>query len=179
MAVAAAGYADPAPPDALRKRYLHIAVAAAERALELAPDSAASHYWYAVNRALQLDTQGPFAKVFGIGPVRRSAERAVQLDERENAGGPLRIRAMLRFKLPSFLGGNKPLALADLERAAELFPGWRENLLFLAQVQVVVVGRDAAIATLERGLASARLTDPEEESRWERAMAKELARLRG
>ena len=61
----------------------------------------------------------------------------------------------------------------------ELFPGWRENALFLAQIQAVVVSKDAAIVTLERGLAAPRATEPEEESRWERAMVAELARLRG
>ena len=79
LAVAAAGYTDPVPAD--RVGYLRIAVDSARRALVLGPDQAASHYWFAVCRALQLDVEGPFAKVFGIKEVRKSAERSVELDE--------------------------------------------------------------------------------------------------
>ena len=100
------------------------------------------------------------------------------LGERENFGGPLRIRAMLAFRLPFFLGGNKQKALADLERSNALFPNFRENPLFLSEVQEKLQGAAAAITTLERGLATAPSAEPELEVRWQRAMEERIKKLR-
>lgn len=177
LATCAAGYQEPVMTTDDRKRFLRLAVGCAETVQKLNPDAAAGHYWFAVSRALELNLLGFFATIFGIGKVRQAAQRAVALDERENAGGPLRIRAMLSFRLPFFLGGNKQKALADLERSNALFPNFRENILFLAEVQEKLQGANAAIATLERGLATAPSAEPELEARWQLAMEERIKKL--
>lgn len=179
MAIAAAGYQAPAPDPAERKRWIRVAVEAAETAMTARPQAAVGYYWFAVNRALELNSRGLIATLFGIGRVRRAAARAVELDEGVNHGGPLRIRGMLAFRLPGLLGGNKAHALADLERAVAKFPEFPENYLFLAQIQESMATPDAALATLERGLGLPSITDPEQEARWRTQMEALRSKLRG
>lgn len=178
MATAASGYQDPAPSTEQRKSFLKLAVGGAERLMALRPDSATGFYWFAVCRAMELNLLGLFATIFGIWKVRSAAQRAVELDEKENFGGPLRIRGMLAFRLPFFLGGNKKKALADLEKSNSLFPTFRENPLFLGEVQAKVVGTATGLATLERGLALPPTSEPESESRWQKAMQTLIQKLK-
>ena len=179
LATAAAGYTSPSPSPDRRARFLSLAVAAAERATTVEPAAASGYYWYAVSRALELNLLGLPATLMGIWKVKRAAQQAVELDPRENAGGPLRIRAMLAFRLPFFLGGDKRAALRDLEHAVAMYPEFRENLLFLAEVQAEVVDVPTGLATAERGLALPASSEREQEARWTRAFEALIQRLRG
>jgi len=176
MGASASGYADPEPSSSEKASFIRQAVVAAERAIALEPNAASSHYWYGVSRAYELNLQGLLATIFGVGRVKSAAERAVELNEGENQGGPLRLRGMLKFKLPFFLGGSKSKGLADVERASQLFPDFRENYVFLAQMQESV-SKEAAVATLKKGLALPANTEEEQEARWQKAMEEQLARL--
>ncbi len=178
MGASASGYTDPTPSKEDRAAFLKIAVAAGDKAIAVNPNSAASHYWYGVGRAFELNLQGLLATIFGVGKVKAAAQRAVELNEGENSGGPLRLRGMLAFKLPFFLGGNKKSGFADVARAMRLFPNFRENYVFYAEMQEKMEGPEAAIATLQKGLALPGDTEAEQESRWQKVMEAQLRRLK-
>jgi tetratricopeptide (TPR) repeat protein len=85
---------------------------AAKRAMTLAPDSAAAHFWYAANTARWGQTEGVVQSLSLLGEVKREIARVMELDPKfvpvyALAGG-------VYYEVPGLLGGS-------LERAEELY----------------------------------------------------------
>jgi len=106
----------------------------ARRARELRPESVEGLYWYALNVGLLADVD----RTYGLDAVSEMAaalKRAIEVDERYDLGGPLRMMGILylRTPLPPASIGSTRKGLRLLERAVDLFPEYPENYLYLAE----------------------------------------------
>jgi hypothetical protein len=84
-------------------------------------------YWLALGRFGVAQETGPAAVLAVKDHALALMTRAAALDERLEAGGPLRALGAWSALLPAAAGGGVAAARARFDRAAELFPGepWR------------------------------------------------------
>jgi tetratricopeptide (TPR) repeat protein len=122
-----------AQPKARKTAAAHGAVLA-RRAKELAPERVEGYYWYAINVGLRADVD----RVFGLKAVSEmetALKKAIELDERHDMAGPLRVLGILHLRTPgppvSIGSARKGLRL--LQRAVADFPQYPENYLYLAE----------------------------------------------
>lgn len=85
---------------------------AGERAVELAPKSAAAHFWYAINTARWGQANGVVRSLFLLPTVRRELETVLELDPRFTAA--YIVAGNVDYEVPALLGG-------DLARAEKMF----------------------------------------------------------
>jgi tetratricopeptide (TPR) repeat protein len=104
------------------------------RARELKPDGVEGCYWYAINVGLLADVDRSYG-LAAVGEMETALKRAIEIDERYDFGGPLRVLGILHLRTPppptSIGSARKGLKL--LQRAVELFPDYPENYLYLAE----------------------------------------------
>ena len=100
---------------------------AAEAAALVEADGAEPLYWLALGRMGAAQATGHAAVLAVRAPVVALMERAAALDERVDAGGPLRALGAWAAMLPTAAGGGVARSRERLARAAELFPAepWR------------------------------------------------------
>ncbi len=108
-------------------------IAAARRAVEMKPGSAAAHYYLAMNLA-QLARTRTLGALKLLGQMEREFDKARTLDERFDFAGPDRNLGLLYRDAPS-LGsiGSRTRAREHLLRAVELEPDYPENRLNLIE----------------------------------------------
>ena len=109
-------------------------IALARQARELQPDRVEGHYWYALAVGLLADADRSYG-LKAVGEMESALRRAIELDERYDYGGPVRVLGilLLRTPAPPVSIGSSRKGLRWLQRAAELFPDYPENLLYLAE----------------------------------------------
>ena len=106
----------------------------ARQARELQPDRVEGHYWYAITVGLLADAD----RVYGlkaVGEMAPALRRAMELNERYDYAGPVRVLGILvlRTPAPPVSIGSSRKGLRWLQHATELFPDYPENLLYLAE----------------------------------------------
>jgi tetratricopeptide (TPR) repeat protein len=106
----------------------------ARRARELKPDRAEGLYWYALNVGLMADVDRGYG-LDAVGEMAAALKRAIELDDRYDLAGPLRVLGILHLRtpLPPASIGSPRKGLKLLQRAVELFPDYPENYLYLAE----------------------------------------------
>lgn len=109
-------------------------IVAARRARELKPDRVEGHYWYAINVGLLADADRSYG-LNAVAEMEPALKRAVELDERHDYAGPLRVLGvlLLRAPAPPVSVGSPRKGLRLLQRAVELFPDYPENYLYLGE----------------------------------------------
>jgi tetratricopeptide (TPR) repeat protein len=109
-------------------------IAFARRARDLKPDGVEGCYWYALNVGLLADADRGYG-LDAVGEMESALKHAVELDERHDWAGPLRVLGILHLRTPAPPAsiGSPRKALRLLQRAAELFPDYPENQLYLAE----------------------------------------------
>jgi hypothetical protein len=95
---------------------------AAEAAALVEAGGAEPLYWLALGRMGAAQATGHTAVLAVRRPVMALMERAADLDERVDAGGPLRALGAWAAMLPSAAGGGLARSRERLARAAALFP---------------------------------------------------------
>jgi len=106
----------------------------ARRARELRPESVEGLYWYALNVGLLADVD----RTYGLDAVNEMAaalKQAIDVDERYDMGGPLRVMGILYLRTPqppASIGSTRK-GLRLLQHAVDLFPEYPENYLYLAE----------------------------------------------
>ena len=120
-------------PESRRESAQH-GIVFARRARELKPDGVEGHYWYALNVGLLADVDRSYG-LNAVGEMETALKRAVELDERYDFGGPLRLLGILHLRTPQPPAsiGSPRKGLKLLQRAVELFPDYPENYLYLAE----------------------------------------------
>ena len=86
--------------------------AAARRAIELAPKSAAAHFWFATNTARWGQTKGVVRSLFLLPTVQEEIRTVLDLDPRFTA--VYALAGNVYYEVPALLGG-------DLRKAEEMF----------------------------------------------------------
>jgi len=100
---------------------------AEEAAARVEAGGAEPLYWLALGRMGAAQATGHTAVLAVHAPVVALMERAAALEERVDAGGPLRALGAWAAMLPTAAGGGLARSRERLARAAELFPAepWR------------------------------------------------------
>ena len=106
----------------------------ARAARELQPDRVEGHYWYAITVGLLADSDRAYG-LKAVGEMEQALRRAIELDERYDYAGPVRVLGVLQLRTPAppVSIGSPRKALRLLQHATELFPDYPENMLYLAE----------------------------------------------
>ncbi len=106
----------------------------ARRARELKPDGVEGSYWFALNVGRLADVDRTYG-LDAVGEMQTAVKRAIELDERYDLAGPLRVLGVLYLRTPQPPAsiGSPRKGLRMLQRAVELFPDYPENYLYLAE----------------------------------------------
>ena len=118
----------------LRRQSAQHGIVFARRARELKPDGVEGHYWYALNVGRLADVDRTYG-LDAVGEMQTALKRAIELDERYDFAGPLRVLGILYLRTPQPPAsiGSPRKGLQLLRRAVELFPDYPENYLYLAE----------------------------------------------
>jgi tetratricopeptide (TPR) repeat protein len=167
-----------AHPELQRESAQH-GVVFARRARELKPDGVEGQYWYALNVGLLADVDRAYG-LDAVGEMETALKRAIDLDERYDMGGPLRVLGILHLRtpLPPTSIGSPRKGLRLLQRAVELFPDYPENYLYLAEALRDNGRGDEAKEALRKVLEAKPWPDRQFESgEWKAQAVKLRARL--
>jgi tetratricopeptide (TPR) repeat protein len=137
---------------------------AAKRATELSADRVEGHYYLAqlhgFSALLQKGETRPLLQSF-----ISEAEAAIKIDDKFDAGGPLRIVGVLYARAPKepVSVGDPEKAVQYMKRAVTVAPDYPPNQFFLAEAYVA----DERYSEAESALATARklLADPKWDAR--------------
>ena len=101
-------------------------------------NSLESNVWLAVNYGSFGQEKGIMKSLSLISPMKKLAERAIEIDESYFYGGPWRVLGRLYHKAPGFpiSIGNSKKAVECLEKAVNLGPKFFLNHLFLAELHI-------------------------------------------
>ena len=119
---------------AFRKEAAKRGIVLARHGRELKPDLVECHYWYAINVGLLADVDRSYG-LDAVGEMEVALKRAIEIDERYDFAGPLRVLGILHLRTPAPPAsiGSPRKGLRLLQRATELFPEYPENFLYLAE----------------------------------------------
>jgi hypothetical protein len=130
--------ADLATNDAQRAEFARRGIAACRDTLAGQTNSAAGHYYLAMNLGKLAEAEAPSLAAYRlVHEVEREFETAVALDVHFDYAGPARNLGELYFQAPGWplSVGSKHKARVWLERAVALAPDYPENLLALAEAR--------------------------------------------
>jgi tetratricopeptide (TPR) repeat protein len=109
-----------------------------EQGIEIDEDLLEATFWLAANYGSFGQEKGIMKSLSLVSPIKKLAERAIEIDEGYFYGGPWRVLGRLYHKAPGF-----PISIGDnnkaeecLLKAVELGPKFYLNHLFLAELYV-------------------------------------------
>jgi tetratricopeptide (TPR) repeat protein len=104
---------------------------AAKRAVELAPKSAAAHFWYGTNTGRWGQTKGVMRSLFLLPTVKGAMETALELDP---AYAPAyALGGNIYYEVPGFVGGDLDRSEAMFRKGLELEPRYTHMRIGLAR----------------------------------------------
>ena len=159
-----------------RRQSARQGVVFARHARALKPDGVEGYYWYALNVGLLADVDRSYG-LDAVGEMEAALKRAIELDERYDLGGPLRVLGILHLRtpLPPASIGSPRKGLKLLQRAVELFPDYPENYLYLAEALRDNNRVEEAKAALRKVLDAEPWPDRQSESQEWKTRARKLA----
>jgi tetratricopeptide (TPR) repeat protein len=107
---------------------------AAKKAIAIAPNKCEGHFWLGVNYGLFAESQGMFKALGLINPIKDEMNKAMDINEDCECGGPQRVLGRLYAKAPWFKGGSKSKAIEFLKKSMELCPNDTQTRLFLVEI---------------------------------------------
>jgi tetratricopeptide (TPR) repeat protein len=116
-----------------RLKWAEEAVNAAMRAVRLAPDHPAGHFYLGIAYGYLGDARGIIKALLLREPIRTEMETVIRLDPGFEHGGAYLILGRLMFFLPEALGGSTKKAIHYLEKALKYGPRQWINHLYLAE----------------------------------------------
>ena len=148
----------------------------ARHARELKPDAVEGHYWYAINVGLLADVDRSYG-LNAVGEMETALKRAIELDEKYDLAGPLRVLGILHLRTPAPPAsiGSPRKGLLLLQRAVELFPVYPENYLYLAEALRDTGRSEDAEQAIKKVLGAPLWPDRQFESSGWKAAAQKLA----
>jgi len=161
-------------PD-VRRESARNGIVFARRARELKPDGVEGCYWYALNVGWLADVDRTYG-LNAVGEMQTALKRAIELDERYDFAGPLRVLGVLHLRTPQPPAsiGSPRKGLQLLRRAVELFPDYPENYLYLAEALHDNGRADEAKEALRKVLETKPWPDQQFESEQWKAQALKL-----
>jgi tetratricopeptide (TPR) repeat protein len=163
----------------LRRTSAQRGIVLARRARAVKPDGVEGCYWYALNVGELADVDRSYG-LDAVGEMQTALKRAIELDERYDFAGPLRVMGILHLRTPQPPAsiGSPRKGLQSLRRAVELFPDYPENYLYLAEALHDNGRVDEAKEALRKVLEADTWPDQQFESeQWKAAALKLQAQL--
>lgn len=117
-------------PRAGRTALAEQAVAAAQKAVLIKPDSPAGHFWLGIAYGYLGDARGVLKSLSLINPIMEEMKKVIELDPGHEGGGGYMAIGRLYHLLP----GNNGQAIKYLETALKYGPRRWVNHLYLAEV---------------------------------------------
>lgn len=159
-------------------------VAAANRAIEFAEHAIAlnerrveGHYYRGRAIGMLADIERGMKALGRVKEMAKSLERAIQLNEKFDEGGPRRLLGLLLLHTPGWplSIGDKKAADRHIRRAAELVPDYPENQTALAQLLFAQKDKTGARAALQKALdAPPWETKQDEDANWKESIRRIL-----
>jgi tetratricopeptide (TPR) repeat protein len=114
-----------------REKHFRLGVKTGKKCAELSKrQSVECIFWLATNTALLNKEHGILSLAFGIGHMIDLFEEARKLNPDYASAGPYRMLALLYYKAPGFLGGDKKKALSYIKQSIEKSPNEPLNVYF-------------------------------------------------
>ncbi|MEW5724516.1 MAG: TRAP transporter TatT component family protein [Thermodesulfobacteriota bacterium] len=126
----------------------------AQKAVELAPDLAAPHYWLGISLGMYGDTKGKLESLNLVATIKKEMAEVIRIDPAFDEGGAHTVLGRLYFKVPGIFGGSNELAVLNLKKALEYGPTRPLTHLYLAEVYLEEERWPEARAHLEKALAA-------------------------
>ena len=146
---------------------------------ELNPGRVECQYWYAINVGLLADVDRSYG-LSAVSEMETALKRAIEIDERCDYAGPLRVLGILYLRTPgppTSIGSSRK-GLKLLQRAVDDFPEYPENYLYLAEALRDNDRPDEARQVLAKVLEAKPWPDRQfESSQWKADAAKLLQSL--
>lgn len=120
----------------------------ARRALAIREADADAHFLYAANLGSAMQLKGLVASALSVRDLKVHTARALELNK--DHAQALHMMGMLLDELPWMLGGDRAAALAYVQRAVAVRPGFTHARLDLAKLYLKRNDRDAAKQELHR-----------------------------
>ncbi|RKX68819.1 hypothetical protein DRP53_09920 [candidate division WOR-3 bacterium] len=149
-------------------------VAYGKKALEIDDHSVGAHFWYLVNLGRIAELEGGLKAMGKVGEIKEEIDRVLELDSLHT--GALDAKAMLLFRLPGFMGGDRKRAKELLKRAIAIDPNYTRLYLDLARIYLKEKNYDQAQTCLERVLSVKNPTIPADYHLHDRPEAMKLLR---
>ena len=146
----------------------------ARKSLALREADAQTHFLYAANLGSAMNLKGVVASALGVRDVKTHTARALEL--RNDHAPALHMMGMLLEELPTLLGGDRGAALAYVQRAVVIAPGFTHARLDLARMYLKRHDSLAARRELQAIIAVERPTDPYGWKEREKPEAEQLLR---
>lgn len=143
-----------------KERYFGEGVEHGKKAVNLDPESVASHLWYAANMGAHGLVRGIMSSLFYLGPIDQHGKKALALDESFFFGAPLRLMGRYYHQAPGWPVGKGDLgkAIKHLEKAVQAGPTFLLNHLYLAEAYLAKRKKAEAKAMLDQ-IADAKIAD--------------------
>lgn len=109
-------------------------IEAANRAIEIAPDRCEGHFWLGVNYGLYGEAKGKWKALGLIDDIKEEMNRALEINENCECGGPQRVLGRLYAKAPWFKGGSKSKAIEYFQKSMKLCPNDTQTRMFWADL---------------------------------------------
>jgi tetratricopeptide (TPR) repeat protein len=119
---------------AKKKPFFEMGMQAGRRAIENNTEECEGHFWLGINTALFADNSNMFQALGLVDDVKEHVQRAQEINENCECGGPQRVLGKLYARLPFFKGGNKSKAADLLKKSLELCPQDTQSKIFLAEI---------------------------------------------
>jgi tetratricopeptide (TPR) repeat protein len=111
-------------------------IEAARKAVEIAPDRCEGHFWLGINLAVSAESGGVFRALGMVDEVKAEIQKAMDITENCECGGPQRVLGKLHARLPFFKGGSKTKAVEFLKKSLQLCPQDTQSRIFLAEIYI-------------------------------------------
>jgi tetratricopeptide (TPR) repeat protein len=142
-----------------KKPFFEKGIEAGKKAIAIAPDRCEGHFWLGTNFALYAEGSSVFKALGLVDDVKSEVNRAMEIDENCECGGPQRVLGKLYARLPWFKGGSKGKATDLLKKSLELCPKDTQSRIFLAEIYIDEGKRPDAAQLLNQVLSQE--PDPE------------------
>ncbi len=104
---------------------------AAQRAIELAPKSAAARFWYGTNAGRWGQTKGVLRSLFLLPAVKEAMQTALELDP--SFAPAYALGGTIYYEVPGFAGGDLDRSEALFRKGLEIDPHYTNMRLGLAR----------------------------------------------
>lgn len=121
-------------PKKERKLYFESGIAAAKKAITIAPDRCEGYFWMGLNQALLAENSSNWTALGLINPVKDNMKKALSIDRQCVWAGPQRVLGKLYAEIPWFKGGSKSKSEKYLKESIDICPEDTQSRLFLAQI---------------------------------------------